>query len=250
MMKRWRGWGGAYLFLLSFVLAIPVEGVLFYHLEQYYQKTLAPALEQLPVLTMKEGNITLPAQKEKKLTENQRWSYSSGMYQPLIVIDTIATDNNNSYKALFIPILILHDVIRLEFLSFNSNTPISMKIMNQKENEGVLTKEKIHEIIKKRLLPWLCVAYCSIAYLIWGMSMPMVFFIGLFGQLIGVFFSSYKVTYLQSTRIGAIALMPAIISVGIIYFIQWTEYASIFGLVVALCYYLYALRSAQADLSV
>lgn len=249
VVKRWRGLGVCYLFFASFWIAIPILGGIFYSLEQSYQEVLVPALEHLPILKFNKGALSLPAQKD--LQKDQMWTwYSPQDHQPVLVIDPKGA--KNAYPNMSVPLLVLHDTARIQVSLKHLNIkPLSLTLILPPDIHGIVNKDFVHHVIVENIVHFISIGYSLIFSFVWGITLPMIFFVALLGQFVSIFFSVYKMTFLQSLRLSSVVILPPIVLLSLLVsFGVWHENLLLAALVLALLYFLLGARACQLDVSV
>lgn len=249
VVKRWRGWGACYLLFASFWIAVPVVCSVFYSLEQSYLNILSPALDKLPVLEFNKGKLSLPAQKN--LQKDQVWTgYSPQDHQPVIIIDPKGTQD--AYPELSVPLLILHDTARIQVSWGHLNIqPLSLTLVIPADSQGTMDKGFIRHIIAENMVHFISIGYSFLFSFIWGVTLPMIFLLVLLGQFVSMFFSVYKMTFLQSMRLSSIVIIPPMLLLSLLVsFGLWHERLLLAALVLALMYYLLGARACERDVSV
>lgn len=249
VVKRWRGLGVCYLLFASFWIALPLLGCVFYSLEQSYHKVLAPALEHLPILKFHKGKLSLPAQQN--LQKDQMWTwYSPEDHRPIVVIDPKGA--KGAYPELSVPLLILHDTARVQVALKHLNIkPLDFTLNMPSDSEGIVKKGFVHHMMVKNMLHFICVGYSFFASFVWGITFPMVFLLALLGQFVSVFFSVYKMTFLESIRLSSVVIIPPMILLSLLVSLGvWNERFLLAALVLALMYFLLGARACAQDSSV
>lgn len=251
--KRWRGIGAFYLLLLAFILSIPLAFQFIQETRHYFAEWIEPSVKAMPTLLIHEGKMVMEGENGKELNEKQAvWIWPTKPLKksidqnPAMVINLPRT--MASFDAIFIPILITEDFIRIQTSSPFDKKVVTDFIQISKDKDQELGSKELGEItqqVKKNLMT---TAYSYLSMFMWIVIFSLFLCASIVTPMLSYAMLRLRLSWLKSARILAIAITPSIIISEVLYFThQLTEYRAFFLIGLALLYYLFGVRAYYID---
>lgn len=249
--KRWKGIGGKYLLLLSFILSLPLALQFAQKTLHYFSDKLEPGLKEMPTLIIKDKKLSFQEDKTKGITaKTNMWIWppapSAKHSHPEIVINL--PRSLASFRSVFIPILITQDYIQIQSFSPLGKEPVTDQMKIDKEDDAVIGPKQVEKIVNQIKLNLISSAYPFLSWFMWALILVCALF---FSSLANVFyFAIYrtKLPFLQAVRVFCIATTPTLVLLEILYFSHnLTSRWIYFSVAVLIGYYFVGARACKFD---
>lgn len=249
--KRWGGVGAFYLLLLSFILAAPIAFQFIQNTRHYFAEWVEPSVAVMPTLVIYKGKLSM-TEKDSKGTEKEIsvWIWppeqTAEQKNPSMLINL--PRDVDSFKSIFIPILITQNIVRIQAFSPWNQTIVTDKFEISKQQDGVLGTKELTQMMNQIKLNLIGSAYPYLAWFFWITFLPSLIFFSFIAHLVSYALLRIKLPWRQSSRILCLAVTPSLIILEIFYLThQLTQYRLFFLLGLALVYYLFGVRACQTD---
>lgn len=213
-VKRWRGVGLCYLFLLSCILSVPVTARIVQNILAY-TATIQAVLPQMPSLIIKDGKIHLPSPmlQEQIMLRNAQGDV-------IVVIDT--TRLVDDFNITPVPLLITRDAIRIEMVSgFDPTKKVLRSIkINRQWEDSVLDRERLEEMLQQMDGSILLYNYEAMTFLIVGTLLSVIIFMGYTGRWVARTMWGIALTIKQSMRLSALAVTPSALVASLFFYMN------------------------------
>ncbi len=248
--KRWSGVGAFYLLLLSFILTVPMAYQFIQKTRHYFAEWIEPSVAAMPTLMMgSNGAMFIKPHTGKGEVKNQMvWVWppkqKTTKMHPAMLINL--PRNVDSFKSVYIPILITQNVVRIQTMSPLSEAVITDVVKITKSPNFVLGSKELGQMAKQVKMSLLVTIYPYLAWGLWVIVFISLIFFSFVLNLMSYAFLLIKLPWKQASRILCLAITPSLIFLEFLYLTHLlTQYRLFFLIGLTLVYYLFGVRASQ-----
>jgi hypothetical protein len=154
-----------------------------------------------------------------------------------------------SFDAVFVPVLITEDFLRIQNFSPWGESVATDTFSVSKESDSVLGPVEVKKIFTQIERNLVNTAYPYLGWLMWASLLPCLLVLSTVVNLLYFALFRFKLPWQESIRILCIALTPGIVFLESLYFFQYfNQKWVLFGFAVIVGYYLLGVRARHIDI--
>lgn len=247
-VKRWQGFGGIYIMMLSFILSVPLTIQFVQNTQKYFSEYVEPSVQAMPALLIRDGKVSIAGDEKDGIAKKQVWIWPSAPTEtqtvPFFVINTYRTIK--SFEFVPVPILITKDAVRIQMLGFiQRGKPLTDVMKIPSKASMVLTKHDLLQMAKRMKDSLIYNSYAYFAWTGWGAGLVFAFLLALVGKVAVLFLLKWKLKLSEAIRLSCVAITPPCFLLVILAFFHGiTQTWIMFSVIIYLFYYLFGARAS------
>jgi len=251
VMKRWKGYGIVYLFLLIMVLSIPFSIRMILSFERYFTNELINPLQAIPPVKIENGQV--------KFDEPMPWKIKNAEGKVQVIIDTTGKVKTlDPKKNPNLRVLITNDTYYFKMPEFQLFFSPEQSIWEPEvytqtftsADSGVLSGKELIEKSGIRNIIWLPrLTFWPLTFMtVFSFYLVVLLVFAMMGQLISQVIFKFSITYKQACRLMAVSMTPQVVTLMLYITTQWLKgFISGISIILLSVYFSYAVLANRRD---